>query len=235
MTSIPSPLQSHSKMLTYKKLLFPTRRFSYHTTMTNDRLERRRDFLNAQVARMNDNLVLPAQPYRELNSRQIWRRRRGPGTSEFRRDVYTMSMWSQPLSDDSSNRFRECSPEWYRTNEAQTHRLVPWLNRELNVVLEISGQQSLQAHLIQLIIDWVKVHPIQSPEMRDLLLPYLSIRTEHFQHELFNFARTPFDLTGYDRNVTYTTRAAPHTEVVTSGSESEPDAADISVQVIDGE
>merc|ERR550519_2961512 len=132
---------------------------------------------------------------------------------------------------------RECSPEWYRTNEAQTHRLVPWLNRELLVLLEMSGQQSLQAHLIQQIIDWVKVHPIQSPEMRDLLLPYLSIRTEHFQHELLNFARTPFDLTGYDRNVTYTTRAAPHTEVVSSGSDSEPEggAADTSVEVIAGQ
>ena len=52
-------------------------------------------------------------------------------------------------------------------------------------------------------VDWVKLYPISSPELRDLLLPYLGTRTEHFQHELYNFARTPFDLTGYDRNVTY--------------------------------
>ena len=190
--------------------------------------------INMQVARMGEGagLVLPAQPFRELSSRQIWRRRRGPGTSDFRRDVYATDLWAQPLQD-ATGRNRECSPEWYRTNEAQTHRLVPWLNRELLVLLEMSGQQSLQAHLIQLIIDWVKVHPIQSPEMRDLLLPYLSIRTEHFQHELLNFASTPFDLTGYDRNVTYTTRATPHTEVVSSGSESDVEASvDTSVQVI---
>jgi len=221
-----------------QEYLFTHRRFRYHTTMSSGRAERRRQFLDAQVARMGEGagLVLPAQPFRELSSRQIWRRRRGPGTSDFRRDVYATDLWAQPLHD-ASGRNRECSPEWYRTNEAQTHRLVPWLNRELLVLLEMSGQQSLQAHLIQLIIDWVKVHPIQSPEMRDLLLPYLSIRTEHFQHELFNFARTPFDLTGYDRNVTYTTRAAPPTEVVSSGSDSEVEAdgaaaLDTSVQVI---
>jgi len=234
--SYPLPPPSPRAEGGLQEYLYTTRRFHYHTTMTTGRAERRRQFLDAQVARMGEGagLVLPAQPFRELSSRQIWRRRRGPGTSDFRRDVYATDLWAQPLHD-ASGRNRECSPEWYRTNEAQTHRLVPWLNRELLVLLEMSGQQSLQAHLIQLIIDWVKVHPIQSPEMRDLLLPYLSIRTEHFQHELFNFARTPFDLTGYDRNVTYTTRAAPHTEVVSSGSESEVDpdgAADTSVQVI---
>jgi len=236
--SYPLPPPSPRAEGGLQEYLYSTRRFRYHTTMTTSRAERRRQFLDAQVARMGEGagLVLPAQPFRELSSRQIWRRRRGPGTSDFRREIYATDLWAQPLHD-ASGRNRECSPEWYRTNEAQTHRLVPWLNRELLVLLEMSGQQSLQAHLIQLIIDWVKVHPIQSPEMRDLLLPYLSIRTEHFQHELFNFARTPFDLTGYDRNVTYTTRAAPHTEVVSSGSESEAEggAADTSVQVIAGQ
>ena len=231
----------------------PSPRFRYHTTMTTDRQTRRRQFLDAQDARMvariqsDSNLVLPAQPFREASSRQIWRRRRGPGTSDFRRDVYVTDLWAQPLGDVGGrsvspssplspccHRYRECSPEWYRTNEAQTHRLVPWLNRELLVLLELSGQQGRQAHLIQSIVDWVKLYHINSPELRDLLLPYLGVRTDHFQHELLNFARTPFDLVGYDRHVTYSSRSGPHTEVVSSGSGSEGEAeGDLSVQFID--
>ncbi len=46
----------------------------------------------------------------------------------------------------------------------------------------------------------------RSPEMRDLLLPYLGTRTEHFQHEFYNFARSPYDLVGFDRNAAYEAR-----------------------------
>jgi hypothetical protein len=42
--------------------------------------------------------------------------------------------------------------------------------------------------------------------MRDLLLPYLGTRTEHFQHEFYNFARSPYDLVGFDRNAAYEAR-----------------------------
>ena len=224
---LPPPEPQHDASL--QDFLYSTRRFRYHTTMSTDRLGRRREFLNAQLARMNDNF-LPAEPFRELNSRQIWRRRRGPGTSDFRRDVYTMDLRARPLSDITS-RFRECSPEWYRTNEAQTHRLVPWLNRELNVVLDISGQQGRQAFLITQIIEWVKLYNITSPEMRDHLLPYLGTSTEHFQHEFYQFARSPFDLTGYDRNVTYTNRRLP-TEVVSSDSDNDDNPADAGVDGI---
>jgi len=115
---------------------------------------------------------------------------------------------------------RDCSPAWYRTNEAQTHRLVPWLNRELNVLLEQSGQHSQLAFLLQQIMDWVKLYNISSPEMRDLLQPYLGIRTEHFQHEFHHFARHPCDITGWDRSVRYASR--PATEVVSSDSEEGP-------------
>ncbi len=45
--------------------------------------------------------------------------------------------------------------------------------------------------------------------MRDLLLPYLGTRTEHFQHEFYNFARSPYDLVGFDRNAAYEARCEP--------------------------
>ena len=49
---------------------------------------------DVQVARMGEGagLVLPAQPFRELSSRQIWRRRRGPGTSDQGCIIFVISV-----------------------------------------------------------------------------------------------------------------------------------------------
>jgi len=171
-----------------------------------------------------DKCILPPPPEpQQAASLQVFLHRR-------RRDVYTLDLRARPLSD-ITNRFRECSPEWYRTNEAQTHRLVPWLNRELNVVLDISGQQGREEFLITQILEWVKLYNITSQEMRDQLLPYLSTSTEHFQHEFYQFARSPFDLPLYDRLVTYTNRRVT-IEVVSSDSDNDDNTADAGVDGI---
>jgi len=226
------PQREPQPEIVYHDFLHSMRRFRYHTTQTADRLNRRRQDLAAQVAALNDNMVLPSVPY-NLSSRQIYRRRRGPGTSEFRRDIYTRNLWVQPLSD-FTGRFRECSGEWYEQNEATTHRLVPWLNRELNVLLEGTRYQAQNPTVLNLITEWIKRYDIQSPEMRDRLLPYLGTRTEHFQHEFFHFARSPFDLVGYDRNAIYSNRTYA-TEVVSSESEEETpivEPADVSIEIL---
>lgn len=49
-------------------------------------------------------------------------------------------------------------------------------------------------------------HDINDPEMSDLLRPYLRIYVDHFCHELYNYANSPYDMIGYDRNVRYATR-----------------------------
>jgi len=161
----------------------------------------------------------PSQSRKKVQSRQILRRRRRAGTSDFRRDVYRRDLWAQPVV---GGRFRECTPDWYRTNEAQTHRLVPWLNRELNVLSDLFRHRSREENMINRIIKWVKRYHITGPDMRDHLLPYLGTRTNHFQHEFYNFARSPYDLEGYYRNVTYDTRSLP-TVIVSSDSDDESD------------
>ena len=153
--------------------LFSTRRFRYHSTMTREALESR--YRRFQFGLNHD----------PLRSGEIWRRRRGPGTSEFRRQVYMADLWAQPLTRDG--RTRECSPEWYRNNEAQANRLVPWLNRELNALLSINGQQSRQMHLITQIIDWIKIHAIGSQELSNSLLPYLGFIIFYFSFQLYSF------------------------------------------------
>lgn len=205
---LPPPLQSAESERSgagFQDFLFSTRRFRYHSTMTQERVESR--YRRHVLGLIRD----------PLRSGEIWRRRRGPGTSDFRREVYLADLWAQPLTD---TRLRECSPEWYRANEAQTHRLVPWLNRELNALLSFNGHQNRQALLITQIIDWIKIYTIGSPELSTQLLPYLGTYTDHFQHEFLHFARSPYDLVGYDRNVTYDNRRLT-TEVVSSDSDND--------------
>jgi len=88
---------------------------------------------------------------------------------------------------------------------------------------------------MDLITEWIKRFDIQSAEMRDHLLPYLGTRTEQFQHEFYHFARSTYDLVGYDRHAEYSNRTYA-TEVVSSGeSESEvarPDRRDTSIEIV---
>lgn len=42
-----------------------------------------------------------------------------------------------------------------------------------------------------------------SRAFRQHIQPYFNRHTSHFLHELINFARSPFDIVGYDRNVQY--------------------------------
>lgn len=47
---------------------------------------------------------------------------------------------------------------------------------------------------------------IRSPEFRNIVQPFFDTHTDHFAHELLNFAQTNFDLVGYDQSVTYLPR-----------------------------
>lgn len=101
------------------------------------------------------------------------------------------------------------------------HRLVPWLNRELHYLLnENVGHIS---YVMSRIIELLPQHHINSPEFREAVQRYFGERTEHFLHELYCFASTPYDMAGYDRNVQYTTDTRISTMIneVISSSDSE--------------
>jgi len=66
---------------------------------------------------------------------------------------------------------------------------------------------------MQLMNDILPMTNILGPTFRRRLSPYLGERTSHFIHELFNFARSPFDMIGYDHVVQYSARVAEEVEV----------------------
>lgn len=74
------------------------------------------------------------------------------------------------------------------------------------------------------------LHDIQSREIHDYFVRYLHVRTDHFIHELYNFAISPYDIVGYDRNVDYSARAQNAVATVEISSN---ESSDGEVQVID--
>ncbi|XP_063548243.1 E3 ubiquitin-protein ligase Topors-like [Cydia strobilella] len=154
------------------------------------------------------------------------RRRRSPNS--FRRTVYRHNLWARPLPD-FTGRYRDCSPEFYRRNDSQIHRLVPWLSRELHYLLnENAGHISyVMARLLELLPQ----HHITSAEFAAAVQRYFGDRTEHFLHELHCFASTPYDMAGYDRQVQYTTDTRISTvvnEISSTDSDSDSDIVMVS-------
>lgn len=89
----------------------------------------------------------------------------------------------------------------HRREPRELNRLIPWLNRELQVLLDNDASQI--AYVLRIILEALTEFDIRSSEFRDLVRPYFNTFTDHFVHELLNYARTNFDLVGYDQSVTY--------------------------------
>ena len=95
---------------------------------------------------------------------------------------------------------------------AQTHRLVPWLNRELNALMETQPHQV--PYVLQMILDLIQRFNIRSPEFSEQMVPYTGTRTNHFQHEFYNYARSTYDMIGYDRHAMYSEHQAGNLQPV---------------------
>ncbi|XP_016958566.1 E3 ubiquitin-protein ligase Topors [Drosophila biarmipes] len=129
----------------------------------------------------------------------------------WRRYVYDRKLYALPVSDSLTGHFREWSARFYRNNPAQMHRLMPWIHRDIVCLLRNAAHSV--STVMQLMNDILPMTNILGPTFRRRLSPYLGERTSHFIHELFNFARSPFDMIGYDHVVQYSARVAEEVEV----------------------
>ncbi|KAH8254987.1 hypothetical protein KR038_011896 [Drosophila bunnanda] len=129
----------------------------------------------------------------------------------WRRYVYDRKLYALPVSDSLTGHFREWSARFYRNNPAQMHRLMPWIQRDIVCLLRNAAHSV--GTVMQLMHDILPRTNILGPTFRRHLSPYLGDRTSHFIHELFNFARSPFDMIGYDHVVQYSARVAEEVEV----------------------
>ncbi|XP_076308862.1 E3 ubiquitin-protein ligase Topors-like isoform X2 [Tachypleus tridentatus] len=202
-----------------------SRRFHYSSTLTVERrqqihFERSLEFHNYRST------------YAPHVTSQSVRRNRGHhiSTSNFRCHVYESGLWVQPLVDGQIGHFRDTSPEFYRQNPACTHRLIPWLNRELLALLGDGGESQL-AFLLELILALIMRYDIRSPEFFEHVHPFFRDHTNHFVHEFFNFARSPYDLVTFDCRAVYDiTEPRKEKDSESDSSESDIDVVSINPQ-----
>jgi E3 ubiquitin-protein ligase Topors len=81
------------------------------------------------------------------------------------------------------------------------HRLIPWLNRELQAILRGPG---LAARVLDLVITQLSHNHMLSEEFRLSLVTYLRQHCDHFIHEFSAFAGSSYDMVGFDENAHYT-------------------------------
>lgn len=91
--------------------------------------------------------------------------------------------------------------DYFRENPAQMHRLMPWLNRELISFVPTSPYPI--GFLLRTIESLVQTFDMTSRTFRRRIHAYIPPQTDHFIHEFVNYARSPYDMVGYDRNVMY--------------------------------
>ena len=190
-------------------------RFRYRTTMTFDRSRLSFDpygFHPYFALRSGPTRVPTHTVGQGTTTRSQWRNRRQAATSQFRRSIYDSGFRVVSNSTGRRTRQRDISPAFFTRNEACTHRLVPWLNRELNVLL--TSRTESVGFVLELIIDLIKRFEIDSEEFYEHIQPYIQSRTSHFIHEFMAFARSPHDMIAYDRHAQYEPHEDPLTRLV---------------------
>ncbi|CAL1264034.1 unnamed protein product [Larinioides sclopetarius] len=171
-------------------------RFRYPTTMTPSRmLDRNRvTYQEYQSQIASHRMRFAPHSVNLYSSAQIMSRLPSP----FRRRVYEQNLWvKSPLG----GRTRLATPEFYKCNPACTHRLIPWLNREL-----VSLWQDNEAHVsfvLELIMSLIQRFHINSQEFLIHIEPYMGRNTHHFIHEFHAFAISPYDMENYDAHADY--------------------------------
>ena len=124
------------------------------------------------------------------------------GTSAHRRYIYDSELYVL-TNGDGSHRTREVSARFFSSNPACTHRLIPWLNRELNAILENSSETET---LIPRIMNALLMYDITSVGFKKIIAPFTLAKTDHFIHEFYNFARSPYEMDQYTRIAVYVPR-----------------------------
>ncbi|XP_077500174.1 uncharacterized protein LOC144110976 [Amblyomma americanum] len=166
------------------------RRFRFPTTMTVERRQEIEAMRQEQERRARQPSIAPQRNH----SRYL---PRGAITSAARLELYIHGLWAVP----HAFHYREASPEFYRENPACTHRLVPWLNRELNALMQERRGRIMYAmdYVISLIMEFDIRHPEFARRMDALLHEH----TEHFVYEFYSYATSVHDMAAYDQYTVY--------------------------------
>ncbi|XP_065640629.1 E3 ubiquitin-protein ligase Topors isoform X1 [Hydra vulgaris] len=168
------------------------RRFRYQTTLVDSHAWARRRAERERV----ENTLSQGREQRKMSRRLKW-----SATKDRRKAVYRLHMHVKEVKQRGRPKLRDISCEFFKENPALKHRLVPWLLRDLNVLLGDNDENI--RFVMSLILNLISNISMECEEFKKQLEPFLFKETDHFIAELISFARSPYDIKGYDDNVVY--------------------------------
>ncbi|XP_037715510.1 uncharacterized protein LOC119550705 [Drosophila subpulchrella] len=114
--------------------------------------------------------------------------------------VYANALYSFPNREKPD--FRDWSPQHFRRNPFEIHRIMNWVNRDASVLVKSSKTDLFL--LYETILNLLPRVSIKSLEFYSAVTKYFGGKTQHFTHELINFARSPYDdIISYECNTQY--------------------------------
>lgn len=98
----------------------------------------------------------------------------------------------------------------FRDNPAQLYRLYGFIVRDISIIRNLQRSHGQPYNddisndsVSNSILHSIFLYEIRDPYLVSILRQHLGDHTEHFCHELYNYASSPYDMFGYDRNVVY--------------------------------
>jgi len=189
---LPDKANKASRSTEFSQDMEDGRRFRYRSTITSNETWalRRAEREQAERERMS-----------EQRQRKMERRLKWSATKDRRKAVYRMNMTVKDVKQRGVPKYRNITPQFFDDNPALKHRLVPWLLRDLNVLL--GNDDDGIRFVMSMILNIVSKISMEEEEFEKQLKPFLFNETKHFITELISFARSPYDIRGYDDNVVY--------------------------------
>lgn len=188
----PSDEKKQAQRNQFSEVMDDGRRFRYSSTVVDSATwaQRRQERERAENQRATGR-----------EQRKISRRLRWSATKDRRKAVYKLKMIIKEVKQRGRTLVRDISPRFFKDNPAIKHRLVPWLLRDLNVLL--GNDDEMIRFVMSLILNLIPKISMDSEEFKQQLVGFLYDKTSQFVDELVSFARSPYDIRGYDNNVVY--------------------------------
>ena len=118
---------------------------------------------------------------------------------EARQRVYANNLFAKACSTDQKT--RKATPQFYKQYEGAKHRLFPWMRNELELLLYNNTEHVF--FILEILWKLLDHHHINSDEFKHEMKPFLFDKTDHFCHELYMFATSPYDWKTYLKKVHY--------------------------------
>jgi hypothetical protein len=127
--------------------------------------------------------------------------------NDNRRHIYAAGLWAvvpQSQSAGPRPKFLEITPQTFARNPTRLQQqLVPWIQRDLQVLLPESADSGL---VVEYILALMQDRDLASESAISLLEEFLGPGARHFVHELLAFAQSPLGIEAYDHVVSYGSR-----------------------------